>query len=52
MDYIREGLSFPRNRDRDGKLMLIFKSKFHFKGQRDAKELLRIFVYWVDRIQR
>ena len=52
MDYVNAGLAFPRNRDRDGKVLFIFKSKFHIKGVRETKELLRIFVYWIERLQR
>lgn len=52
MEYINEGLSFPRNRDLNGRVIFVFKSKLHFKGMRDHQELLKIFVYWMDRIQR
>ena len=52
MEYIDAGLSFPRNRDVDGKVVFIFKSKLHFKGVRDMNELMRIFVYWLERLMR
>lgn len=52
MDYIHAGLAFPHNRDIDGKKLLIFKSKLHFKGVRDSHELLRVFVYWMERMYR
>lgn len=52
MDYVNEGLAFPHNRDRDGKLLFIFKSKLHIRGLRDSKELIRIFVYWMERMYR
>lgn len=32
MDYINEGLMFPRNRDIDGKVVLVLKSKQHVRG--------------------
>lgn len=52
MEYVNAGLSYPKNRDLHGRLIFIFKSKLHFKGLRDHQELLNIFVYWMDRIQR
>lgn len=52
MDYINLGDCFPRNHDIEGKLMLIYKSVLHVKGKRDTKELIRIFVYWMERFQR
>lgn len=52
MDYVNEGLAFPHNRDRDGKLLFIFKSRLHIRGMRDSKELIRIFVYWMERMYR
>lgn len=52
MEYINAGLAFPHNRDQDGKLLFIFNSKLHIRGLRDSKELLKIFVYWMERMQR
>lgn len=52
MDYVRAGIVFPHNRDKDGKALLIFKSKLHIRGVRDSKELLRVFVYWMERMYR
>lgn len=52
MDYVNVGIVFPHNRDKDGKAMLIVKSKLHFRGLRDPKQLLRVFVYWIERMQR
>lgn len=52
MDYIEEGVFFPRGRDIDGCLLLIFKARMHVKGQRDFDELKKIMVYWLDRIER
>lgn len=46
------GIVFPHNRDKDGKALLIIKSKLHVRGVRDSKELLRIFVYWMERLYR
>lgn len=52
LDYINEGIFFPRGRDVDGSLLLIFKSKNHIKGQRDMEEIKKIIIYWFDRIER
>lgn len=51
-DYVNAGIVFPHNRDKDGKVLLIFKSKLHVRGVRDSKELLRVFVYWMERLYR
>ncbi|XP_055915491.1 motile sperm domain-containing protein 2-like [Eupeodes corollae] len=50
MDYLNQGIVFPRNRDRDGKILLIFKAKLHVKGSKDMKELMRVVVYWIERV--
>ncbi|KAG4071043.1 hypothetical protein HA402_001480 [Bradysia odoriphaga] len=52
MDYVNVGDCFPRNHDIEGKMMLIYRSVLHVKGKRDAKELIRIFVYWIERMYR
>lgn len=52
MDYVKEGVFFPRGRDVDGSLLLVFKSKMHIKGQRDYDELKKIMIYWFDRVER
>ncbi|KAG6461114.1 hypothetical protein O3G_MSEX012427 [Manduca sexta] len=52
LDYVKEGLFFPRGRDVDGCLLLIFKSKMHVKGQRDYEEIKKIMIYWFDRVER
>lgn len=52
MEYVNVGDCFPRNHDIEGKCMLIYKSVLHVKGKRDSKELIRIFVYWMERLQR
>lgn len=52
IDYVQEGIFFPRGRDVDGCLVLIFKAKMHVKGQRDNEELKRILIYWFDRVER
>lgn len=52
MDFINAGLMFPRNRDIDGKVVLVLKSKLHIRGLRDTDQLLRNFIYWLERINR
>lgn len=51
-EYIDAGLMFPRNRDIDGKAILVLKSKLHIRGLRNSDQLLRGFVYWVERLNR
>lgn len=52
MDFINEGLMFPRNRDIDGKVVVVLKSKLHIRGLRDTEQLLRNFIYWIERVNR
>lgn len=52
MDYVNVGDCLQRNHDIEGKPMLIYKSVLHVKGKRDTKELMRIFVYWMERLYR
>lgn len=50
MDYVNEGIVFPRNKDKDGKTLIIFRAKLHVKGSKDMKDLMRVVVYWIERI--
>ncbi|CAG2062891.1 unnamed protein product [Timema podura] len=52
MEYVNEGCLFAHNRDKDGKSILVFKSKKHVKGQKDMDELKRVVVYWFERLER
>lgn len=52
MEYVNVGDCFPRNHDIEGKTILVFRSVLHVRGRRDMKELVRIFVYWMERFQR
>ncbi|CAG4952817.1 unnamed protein product [Parnassius apollo] len=52
LDYVKEGIFFPRGRDVDGCLLLIIKSKKHIKGQKDFEEIKKAIIYWFDRIER
>lgn len=51
-DYLEEGAFFPRNKDKDGRTLLIFKSKLHNKATKDFWELQRCVVYWFERLER
>ncbi|XP_048515667.1 motile sperm domain-containing protein 2-like isoform X2 [Athalia rosae] len=51
-DYLEEGAFFGHSKDKDGKTLLIFKSKLHNKGTKDAAELHRCVVYWFERLER
>lgn len=52
MSILEEGSMFSHNRDIDGKALLIFKSKKHFKGVHDFEDLKRCLVYWMERLER
>ncbi|XP_039287227.1 motile sperm domain-containing protein 2 isoform X2 [Nilaparvata lugens] len=52
MDYMKEGHVFVRNRDLDGKSLLIFKWKKHVKGKWDFEEIKRCVIYWFERLER
>lgn len=52
LEYMDAGLSFPHNRDIDGKPILVLKSKLHIRGARDNEQLFRIFIYWMERLNR
>lgn len=52
MDYMDSGAMFIRNKDINGKYLLILKSKLHQKGTKDVNELIRLLVYWIERAQR
>ncbi|XP_013163394.1 PREDICTED: motile sperm domain-containing protein 2-like [Papilio xuthus] len=52
MDYVREGLFFPRGRDIDGCLIFILKWKLYNKGVKNVEELKKVVVYWLERLER
>lgn len=52
LDYIETGALFAHNKDVDGKTLLLVRSKNHVKGSKDMNELIKILVYWIERIQR
>lgn len=51
MDYIETAALFAHNKDVDGKRLLLVRSKNHVKGSKDMNELIKILVYWIERIQ-
>lgn len=51
-EYLEEGSIFVRNRDKDGKSLLILKCKKHVKGQKDFEELKKVVIYWFERAER
>ncbi|KFB50757.1 AGAP005556-PA-like protein [Anopheles sinensis] len=52
MEYINDGLMYPRGRDVDGKTVFIFKSKLYVRGTRNLDDLKKCFLYWIERIIR
>ncbi|XP_045541190.1 motile sperm domain-containing protein 2-like [Papilio machaon] len=52
MDYLREGLFFPRGRDIDGCLIFILKWKLNNKGIKNVEDLKKVIVYWLERLER
>ncbi|XP_035913828.1 motile sperm domain-containing protein 2-like [Anopheles stephensi] len=52
MEYIHDGLMYPRGRDVDGKTVFIFKSKLYVRGTRNLDDLKKCFLYWIERIIR
>uniref|UniRef100_A0A182T1K5 CRAL/TRIO N-terminal domain-containing protein n=1 Tax=Anopheles maculatus TaxID=74869 RepID=A0A182T1K5_9DIPT len=52
MEYIHDGLMYPRGRDVDGKTVFIFKSKMYVRGTRNLDDLKKCFLYWIKRIIR
>ncbi|XP_055377202.1 motile sperm domain-containing protein 2-like isoform X4 [Condylostylus longicornis] len=52
LDYMDVGAMFAKKQDIDGKYLIIVRSKLHQKGTKDMNELIRILVYWIERIHR
>lgn len=50
--FLGEGGLFVRNRDKDGKIMLIFRVKTHAKGQHNMDDLKKFVIYWFERLER
>ncbi|XP_014481736.1 PREDICTED: motile sperm domain-containing protein 2-like [Dinoponera quadriceps] len=51
-EYLEDGSFFSHGKDKDGKKLIIIKSKLHFKGAKDFTELQRCIVYWFERLER
>ncbi|XP_017493864.1 PREDICTED: motile sperm domain-containing protein 2-like, partial [Rhagoletis zephyria] len=51
-EYLHDGVVFAHNKDVDGKTLLIFRTKLHVKGTKDMDEVIRVVVYWIERIHR
>uniref|UniRef100_A0A1B0CKR3 Putative phosphatidylinositol transfer protein pdr16 n=1 Tax=Lutzomyia longipalpis TaxID=7200 RepID=A0A1B0CKR3_LUTLO len=49
-EYLHEGFMFPKNRDINGKRLLIFRSKLYVRGTKDMDDVKRLLVYWVERV--
>ncbi|XP_067646242.1 motile sperm domain-containing protein 2-like isoform X2 [Eurosta solidaginis] len=50
--YLNDGVVFSRNKDLDGKPLLIFRTKLHVRGTKNMDEVIRVVVYWIERIHR
>ncbi|XP_017048546.1 motile sperm domain-containing protein 2 [Drosophila ficusphila] len=50
-EYLNDGSIFVHNKDKDGKPLLILTIKMHSKS-RNQEDLLRILVFWIERLQR
>ena len=46
------GELYVHGRDKDGKVLLVFAVKKHFKGTESMDELKRFFIYYMERIDR
>ncbi|XP_013140028.1 PREDICTED: motile sperm domain-containing protein 2-like [Papilio polytes] len=52
MEYVREGIFYPRGRDIDGCLIFILKWKLYNKGIKKVDDLKNVIVYWLERLER
>lgn len=51
-EYLNDGLIFCHNHDIDGKPLLILTTRQHTRGSKDLNEVLRVLIYWIERIHR
>ncbi|GAB0087455.1 motile sperm domain-containing protein 2 [Sergentomyia squamirostris] len=49
-EYLHEGFMFPKNRDVNGKRLMIFRSKLYTRGSKDMDDVKKILVYWIERV--
>ena len=53
IDLKEKGTLYSRNRDKDGKKLLVFDVKKHVKGKEPmGQEMKKFFLYHVERIDR
>lgn len=52
MDYVKEGIMFPRGKDLDGKTLFIYRASLYTRGSKSLDEMKRMFLYWLERIIR
>ncbi|XP_058829767.1 motile sperm domain-containing protein 2-like isoform X2 [Topomyia yanbarensis] len=52
MDYLHEGMMFPRGKDIDGKTLFIYRSRLYTRGSRNLDDMKRLFLYWLERLIR
>ncbi|CAH4033091.1 unnamed protein product [Pieris brassicae] len=52
LDILKDGLYFTRGRDIDSCLLFIMNSKAYIKNQRDLEALKKVFIYWLERLER
>ena len=47
-----KGSLYLRNRDADGKQLLVFDVKKHFKGTANMDDMQKMFIYFLERVDR
>lgn len=52
LDYLINTNIYLHGHDKDGKLLMVFKSKLHVRGTRDIEDLKKCLVYWSERAFR
>uniref|UniRef100_A0A1Q3G2D9 Putative conserved plasma membrane protein n=1 Tax=Culex tarsalis TaxID=7177 RepID=A0A1Q3G2D9_CULTA len=52
LDYVEEGIMFPRGKDLDGKTLFIYRASLYTRGSKNLDEMKRMFLYWLERIIR
>lgn len=52
LDYVEEGVMFPRGKDLDGKTLFIYRASLYTRGSKNLDEMKRMFLYWLERIIR
>ncbi|XP_022127851.2 motile sperm domain-containing protein 2 [Pieris rapae] len=52
LDILKDGLYFTRGRDIDSCLLFIMNSKAYIKNQKDLEAVKKVFIYWLERLER